>query len=255
MLRTALQLASRGLCIFPVAQASKVPACALGCRAATTATTVIQGWWKDNPYFNIGIATGPASNIFVLDVDGEDGEFSLRKLEEAHGPLPATVESITGSGRHAYFQYPPALVRNSASKLGIGLDIRGDGGFVVAPPSIHPSGRRYCWSVDSANAFAEAPRWLLDKIAEPQNGNSNGATSPTVWRALVCNGVSEGARNQSIAKLAGHFLRRYVDPVVTLEMLTVWNAVRCKPPLPEADVLAIVNSIAGREIKRRANGQ
>jgi hypothetical protein len=71
---------------------------------------------------------------------------------------------------------------------------------------------------------------------------------------LVRNGVTEGARNQSIAKLAGHFLRRYVDPVVTLEMMTVWNAVRCKPPLSDDEVQDIVNSIAGREIKRRGAG-
>jgi hypothetical protein len=256
MLRTALQLAARGIHVFPVAQASKVPACALGCRAATTDPIVIQRWWKGNPHYNIGIATGPASGVFVVDIDGEDGEFSLRKLEEAHGPLPNTVESITGSGRHAFFQYPPISVRNSAGKLGIGIDMRGDGGFVVAPPSLHPSGRRYCWSVDSANAFAEAPGWLVDKIAEPKkkNGNGNGATPPSEWRALVANGLEEGCRNNSLTRLTGHLLRRYVDPNVTLQLVQSFNQTHCRPPLGPEDVQKLVNSIAGREIKRRANG-
>jgi hypothetical protein len=68
---------------------------------------------------------------------------------------------------------------------------------------------------------------------------------------IVCAGVTEGGRNTTIAKLTGHLLRRHVDPVVTLEMLTAWNAMRCKPPLSDREVEAIVDSIAGREIKRR----
>jgi hypothetical protein len=252
MLRVALQLAAKGICVFPCGVRSKTPSTPHGCRDATTDAAVIRGWWTANREYNIGIATGARSNIFVLDIDGGSAETALKRLEDCHGELPASVEVITARGRHVYFKYPSTLVRNSAGKLGEGLDIRGDGGFVIAPPSLHPSGRRYCWSVDSAAAFAQAPPWLLDRIAEKKSGNDT--TPPFEWRALVCNGVTEGARNQSIAKLAGHFLRRYIDPVVTLEMMTVWNTVRCKPPLAEADVQTIVNSIAGREIKRRVNG-
>ena len=120
------------------------------------------------PDCNIGIATGAVSGFFVLDVDnkdGKDGEASLRELEAKHGLLPTTIEVITGEGRHAWFRIGEhGAIRNSAGTIAPGLDIRGDGGYVIAPPSIHPSGKRYEWSVDSNDEFAEAPEWLHELI-------------------------------------------------------------------------------------------
>src|SRR5262249_8324027 len=252
MLRTALKLAARGLHVFPCAPSAKTPASAHGCKDATTDVIAIHGWWRENPDYNIGIATGAVSNIFVVDVDGWPAETALRKLEERYSGLPATVEAITSRGRHVYFRYPQVSVRNSAGKIADGIDTRGDGGYVLAPPSVHPSGRRYAWSVDSANAFAEAPQWLLDKIAEPKNGNA--ATPPSEWRERVATGVEEGKRNDQLIRLTGHLLRRYVNPFVASQLVQSWNATHCRPPLPSEDVECIVNSIAGRELKRRANG-
>lgn len=88
----------------------------------------------------------------------------MRVLEQNYGELPVTVESITGRGRHLYFKMPDQPVKCSASKIAPKIDVRGDGGYVLAPPSIHPSGRPYCWSVDTNNAFAEAPAWLLRRL-------------------------------------------------------------------------------------------
>jgi hypothetical protein len=121
---------------------------------------------------------------------------------------------------------------------------------VLCPPSIHPTGRRYCWSVDSADRIADAPGWLLAR----QKGAAIATTtlSPE-WRALI-EGVSEGARDCSLAKLAGHLLRHHVDPFVTLGLLQSWNVTHCTPPLPAADIERIVNSIAGKELRRRGNG-
>jgi len=253
MLRTALQLAARGLHVFPCAPGAKTPACAHGCRDATTDTVAIQAWWRSCPNFNIGIACGPASNVFVIDVDGEDGEQALKQLEAAHTALPATVEVITSRGRHMYFLWPQVPVSNTVSKLAAGIDTRGAGGYTISPPSLHPSGRRYAWSVDSANSFAEAPQWLLDRITEPTK-NGNGATPPAEWRELVTAGVEEGKRNDQVTKLTGYLLRRYVDPHVTLQLVQSWNATHCRPPLPPDDVVRIVNSIAGRELRKRTNG-
>ena len=92
-----------------------------------------------------------------MDVDGLDAEVELRRLEAKHGNLPATVEVITTRGRHLYFQTPETSVRNSAGKVAPGIDVRGDGGYVLAPPSIHPSGRRYEWSVDCASTSPRHP--------------------------------------------------------------------------------------------------
>jgi hypothetical protein len=93
-------------------------------------------------------------------VDGDDGEANLRALEAQHGALPATWESLTARGRHIWWRCD-APVPCSAGKLGTGIDVRGDGGYVVVPPSIHPSGRAYAWSVDRTDELAVAPEWLL----------------------------------------------------------------------------------------------
>jgi hypothetical protein len=77
------------------------------------------------------------------------------------------------------------------------------------------------------------------------------ATPPSEWRRLATDGVAEGTRNESLAKLTGHLLRRYVDPQVTLELIRAWNAVRCRPPLADEEIRQTVNSIAGKELKRR----
>jgi hypothetical protein len=148
---------------------------------------------------------------------------------------------ITGRGRHIWFKMPAVPIRNSLGKVGTGLDVRGTGGYVLAPPSIHPSGRPYEWSVDCAKAIADAPSWLIERIP------------PTEWRDLV-KGVSEGARDCSLTKLTGHLLRRQVDPYVTLELIRVFNAARCTPRLPDKDIERIVNSVAGLELKRRQTG-
>ena len=102
--------------------------------------------------------------------------------------------------------------------------------------------------MDSASSLADAPDWLLSKITSNTNGNVG--TTPSEWRELI-KGVTEGARDCSVAKLAGYLLRRQVDPFVALQLLQSWNATCCTPPLPAKDIDRIVDSIAGRELKRR----
>jgi len=253
MLGTAIALAQKGMAVFPCRPRDKRPATANGFLAATTDLDTIRQWWRSEPQYNVAIATGTVSGVFVVDVDSLDAELELRRLEAQYGTLPPTVEVITGKGRHAYFRMPESAVRNSESKIAPKIDVRGTGGYALVPPSIHPSGRAYAWSVDCARAIAAAPDWLLAKIAERPNGNGQ-ATPPSEWRTLIADGVSEGQRDCSAAKLAGHLLRRYLDPFVVLEIVQLWNAARCVPPLPEADVRRIVNSIAGKELKRRQHG-
>jgi hypothetical protein len=278
MLKHALGLARRGLYVFPCRPRDKVPATAHGCRDATVDPALIETWWRQDN-FNIGIATGRRSHVFVLDVDDNDvddpaanlhqldaapgepppvaaagprGEAALDKLKEQYGKLPPTVEVITARGRHLYFEWPDRPVRNSAGKLGPGLDIRGEGGYVLAPPSIHPLGRAYCWSVDCHDAFAHAPQWLLDNIIEPANGNGHdAATPPAEWRELLRNGIEEGARNDTVTRLTGYLLRKRVDAVVAQEIIRSLNLTHCRPPLGDTELAGIVDSIAGRELRRR----
>jgi hypothetical protein len=252
MLASALALAQKGMAVFPCRPRDKRPATAHGLKDATHDLAVIRQWWKDEPACNIGIATGAVSRVFAIDIDGFDAEVELRKLEAEHGALPPTVEALSARGRHLYFQMPEIPIANSAGKIAPGIDVRGNGGYVLAPPSVHPSGKLYSWSVDSAKAFAAAPDWLLDRIAPA----GRAAPAPaTEWRELVANGVDEGTRDSSLTRLAGHLLRRHVDPLVVLELLQIWNATRCRPPLSAQDVERICNSIAGRELKRKEHAR
>jgi hypothetical protein len=247
--KAALALAARGCAVFPVAERGKTPACVHGVLDATVDANAITAWWSANASLNVAIATGAPSGLFVVDIDGDDGEASLRKLELQHGKLPATVEAITARGRHLYLRVPPDTeIRNSASKIAPGADVRGTGGYVLAPPSIHPTGRRYTWSVDSANVIADAPAWLVSLI---QTDSVPCATPPSEWARLAADGVGAGMRNDSIARLTGHLLRRYVDARVVLELARAWNTSKCCPPLPSHEVEQIVQSIAGRELRRR----
>jgi hypothetical protein len=254
LVRTALALAHKGLHVFPCLPRQKWPATQHGCKDASSDTEIIRAWWRERPDYNVAIATGAISKIFVVDVDGVDAELELRKLEAEHDPLPATVEAITARGRHLYFQMPDAPMRNSASKIAPDIDVRADAGYVLAPPSVHPSGRIYTWSVDSAGAIAEAPAWLLDKICERANGNGE-ATPPAEWRELVAGGVDEGRRDCTVARLSGHLLRRFLDPFVVLELMQCWNATRCRPPLPTEDITRIVDSICAKELRRRGHAR
>jgi hypothetical protein len=250
LLRTALALAKKGFAVFPCQPRAKEPATPRGFLDASKDPHMLRHWWGLNPSYNVAIATGDTSGIFVVDIDGMDAELELRKLEAEHGQMPVTVEALTARGRHLYFKMPDVPVRNSAGKIAAGVDTRGVGGYVLAPPSIHPSGRAYAWSVDSASSIADAPDWLLARIAKGSNGNGE-ATPPEVWRELVAGGVDEGQRDCTVAKLAGHLLRRFVDAHVVLELMQVWNAARCRPPLPAEDVTRIVDSICGAELRRR----
>jgi hypothetical protein len=251
MLQAALQLAERGMWIFPCRPHDKRPATARGLTDATTNPEVIERWWRKQPNCNIGLATGAMSGVMVVDIDDVNAEAELRKLERQNCELPATVESLTARGRHLFFRMPEREVRNSASKLAPGIDVRGDGGYVVAPPSLHPSGKRYCWSVDSANVFADVPDWLLDMITAPSNRDA--AVTATEWRDMVRDGIGEGCRNDGIARLVGHLLHRRVDPEMTLELALAFNDARCRPPLRRAEVVTVVDSIAALELKRRMN--
>ena len=211
LLDTALSLASRGLHVFPCKPRDKRPAVFEGLKRATIDQNVIIGWWRSTEY-NIGLATGEQSRVFVVDVDGLDAEAELKKLEDQHSALPHTVESLTARGRHVYFAWPDRPVRNSAAKIAPGIDVRGEGGYVLAPPSVHPSGKVYAWSVDGADTFAPAPQWLLAKITAPVRRGNTDAPPTESWRDLVRDGVGEGQRNDTITRLAGHLLRQLCRP-------------------------------------------
>ncbi len=204
----------------------------------------VTAWFSRWPRANIGIVTGAISALVVLDIDSSHGgQTSLAKLEIENGNLPDTIEAATGGGgRHLYFAHPGGFVHNRVG-LAAGVDVRGDGGCVVASPSVHPSGKRYAWvrghSPEDISP-ARLPSWLSAMIlGGPRSGHGT-----EYWRSLVREGVKEGARNNTIASLAGHLLHRGVDTEVALELLIAWNRARCRPPLSDQEVSNVVESIA-----------
>lgn len=243
-LQAALKACRRGWSVLPMRPGGKAPLIPWLERQETPAReSHIRQWFERWPRANVGVATGAVSGIVVLDVDpAHGGDESLTDLESEHGELPATVEARTGGGgRHLYFAHPGGTVPNRVG-LRDGLDIRGDGGCLVMPPSIHPSGGRYKWiegrSPDDLSP-APLPRWLDDLL----RGRRSPGHSRRYWRELTAKGVGEGERNNTIASLAGHLLWHGVDPYVALELLLAWNRDRCRPPLPDDEVARTVASI------------
>lgn len=213
----------------------------------------IDRWFRHWPDANLGIVTGRISGLVAVDVDARHGgPDSVAELEALHGPLPATVEAATGGGgRHLYYAHPGQPVANRVG-LRPGIDLRGDGGCVVAPPSVHPSGRRYAWVAGRGpNELALAPPPV-------HFFGSSGFTQPlghsrSHWRQLIREGIAEGQRNNTLASLTGHLLWREVDLEVVLELMLAWNRTHCRPPLPDEEVVQVVQSIA-RAHEREASG-
>lgn len=165
MIRNALRLAALGLAVFPCRPRSKEPLTKHGFKDATQDAAVISSWWSRWPDANIGVATGLVSGIVVVDVDPRNGgSEALTRVEQQRGALPPTWRAFTGGGgEHRWFRHPGATLECSANRIGPGIDVKGDGGYVIAPPSVHPSGREYAFDVDAHPddlALADMPAWL-----------------------------------------------------------------------------------------------
>jgi hypothetical protein len=226
-----------------------------GCLDATTDPESIVSWWRAVPEANIGVATGGRSGFWVLDIDGDDGEESLLDLIREHGPLPETVEQLTGGGgRHLLFAHVPDIGNRAAVRPGI--DVRGSGGYVIVAPSRHPETRRlYCWELAHRPlevSIAAAPRWLLE-LVRPQIALRAGAAFGETprWLDAALGSVAQGQRNDTAARIIGHVLRRYVEPQLAYVLLSAWNASHCRPPLQQDELARTFESVLAMELRRR----
>ena len=174
-LDAALAYAARGWRVVPIIPGQKRPPLGQWTEVATSDATKITAWWGDRyADHGVGIVCGwtadRSSCLFVLDVDeghqdGVSGGDTLAELEAAHGALPATMEVVTGNGgRHLYFTADVEIRNDAGRRLGPGLDVRGEGGQVLAPPTYHPNGTRYEYEASSPTEPAAAPPWLLDLL-------------------------------------------------------------------------------------------
>jgi hypothetical protein len=165
-LSIALHYAARGFSIFPCLERAKEPATNRGFYAASTNPATIRNWFG-NPLhaYNIAIRTGLVSGVAVFDIDGSNGAFAVAELELIHGPLPVTLTAITSAGCHLYFRISEPLPC-SYGRIGPNLDVKACGGYVMAPPSIHPDGPVYRWGNDAP--IAPIPAWLAELARKAQ---------------------------------------------------------------------------------------
>lgn len=214
--------------------AGKHPRTKNGSSDATTDRAKIRDWWRRWPNANIGIATGEVSGLVVLDVDPRNGGNSTLRELEADKRVPRTLVARTGGGgRHFYCQYPDATIN---FKLGRGIDVKADGGFVVAAPSVHVSGNVYTWLKRPSPdlELKRLPNWAL--YANGSAPKENARRPNDVLR--------NGERNVGLASYAGRLRRAGAGEPEIVAALLVHNRMYCEPPLDEPEVRSIARSIS-----------
>ena len=235
---SVLGLASRGFRLFPLEARGKRPLIQEWPVKATSNPEALRTWMKQYSDCNWGLTTGHGSGVFVIDVDGEKGTAAIEELIRLHGDgWTNTLTVRTARGKHLYSLWPAGTpIRNSASTLAQGLDVRGEGGYVVVPPSVHPSGAIYQWAGTGEDAqILPAPAWLLEMLTSP--------VQPMSRTSKVDDDIPEGQRNATLAKLAGTMRRPGMTPQAIEAALLAENEARCRPPLPEAEVRKIARSV------------
>lgn len=244
----ALDYAARGWAVFPLKERDKVPAVAGGFKVATTDEDEIDGAWEHRPALNVGIATGSMSGgLIVIDLDvheerGEDGTDALWEWEREHGELPETVSAKTGSGGvHLYYQANTPI--SSSVNTELGVDVRAEGGYVVAPPSVHPNGQPYAWD-NSPEDFDVAPadERVLEFVKFVQGGELKRKAKFKLPKE-----IKEGCRNTTLHKYGSSMQSRGFSDSEIYAGLVGANIAACKPPLPQEDVDKIYQSVLGYE--------
>ncbi len=253
MVDAALEYATRGIAVFPVwsvdaegrcgcgardcQNAGKHPLGALvphGLKDATADAATIRQWWRKYPDANIGVPTGAASGLVVLDADGGDGLASLKAL----GTPATTWLAKTGRGWHQFFRHPgDGVAIGNRAGLCPDLDVRGDGGYVVVPPSQHASGRRYAWlTAPDGLDLAALPENVVKLLTTPAtNGNGLRYSDPREIR--------EGQRNDTLYRVGRGLVAKGLSREAVKAALAAENRARCQPPLPDDEVEAIAEHV------------
>jgi hypothetical protein len=254
-----LCVARMGWKIFPLRPRDKRPLTVHGFKDASSNPEQIDRWWISNPKAGVGLPTGKENGIIVIDFDprnagveevDEDGnEYSRDAYEMAHDlfgtELPDTwIVETPGGGLHFYFKHPGDRVVPGLKGWKPGIDIKSDGGYVCAPPSIHPNGGEYIWAQKpTAGPIAELPATVEAEMATAQRKQ----VEREMKGDLGDGKIPSGNRNDALTSLAGSMRRRNMDPEAILAALLAENQVKCNPPLDEDEVLAIVNSVGRYE--------
>jgi hypothetical protein len=247
LLTAALARASRGIPVFPCVPGGKEPLTRRGHLDASTDPRKIKAWWTRHPNANIGIPTGERSGLLVLDVDVDEDKDGFEGLASLTSSLPDTYAVRTGGGgAHFYYRYPPGSnIRDSASKIAPGVDIRGEGGYVIAAPS-RTTGP---YAVVDEQPLTAPPEWLLQALRSHPHASvsssptrlpvSGGGASPVSFSEII----PEGRRNHGLTRIAGSLRARGHDDAHLFSALERINEDQCVPPLPAPEVHKIARSV------------
>jgi hypothetical protein len=249
MLAAALSLAHSGFSVLPIHSINSTGACTCnqpdcshpgkhprtqhGYKDATTDEAIIRTWWIKYPSANLGIATGAISNLLVLDVDAKIGGLeSLRGLEDRYGSLEIHRQVASGGGgKHFYFQSQGLQIKCKI-KILPGIDVIGESGSIVAPPSVHVSGKRYTWANELP--IQRMPQWLITLIADPIH------CSPSPTRSTD---IPEGKRNSTLLSIAGFLKAKGLSDVTIENILPHVNEHACTPPLSDHEVQSLAQGM------------
>lgn len=246
--RAAREYIERGWAVIPLAPRRKEPATRHGLSDWTDNPEQADVWWgqgdyegRGNPAYNVGIVCGQVSGgLVVLDID-EGGEAAMRDWETAHSPLPETVTAITGSGGRHLFYRASREVRPSVNGE-LHVDVRGDGSYVVAPPSIHPNGESYEWGIspdDMEVADADDTVYAFIEHVRPSTMSGEGGVKPL----FELPGEIARDRNNTLFKYACSLREKGLDGPSISVLVENANATRCKPPLAPFEVRKICGSV------------
>lgn len=223
--------------VFPLRSNRKDPAVHTGYKAASLSLEQIEEWWDKNPSCNVGIPTGGIARLLVIDTDeknGVSGQESLAILEREYSPLPETLTASTANGgKHRYFLLPAGATARNRTAVRPGIDVRCEGGYVVAPPSV-VDGKFYSW-IDETQPIVEAPSWLLSVISS--SSQSPGKTERERTDVFV-----QGSRNDQLFRFVMTQLRVGTPPDKMAEVAENANSSMCEPPLENDEVNQIVEN-------------
>lgn len=241
MQEIALQYIMQGLSVLPLLPRDKKPAIKGGLSNATREVNIIIPWYAAHPEHNIGIACGAKSrNLIALDLDvsdTKDGTAVLADFEEKYAELPHTAAVKTGSGGVHYLYLANEHVQSSVNAI-LGVDIRAEGSYIVAPPSIHPNGNTYEW-IHPLSELAEANQAVYDFIKHVQPKNQGDKSEN---RFKLPDQIKEGERDNTLFKYACQLQEFGATDDEIAQKINEANLQKCSEPLPDSDIARIVKS-------------
>jgi len=249
MLEAALEYALMGWKVFPVN--GKVPFYNThGFYDASADRETVCRLWAAYPNANIAIATGAGSGLTVIDIDDEAAAAPVLEFF----PTPPTVTATTGRGRHLYYTHSTG-VKSENKPFGedTGIDVKSNGGYVIAPPSLHASGKRYAWA-DGQAPYDTDPERLPEAWAEALAGASKAKADPGQQRTADAP-IPEGNRHGTLVSMAGTMRRAGFDASAILAALRNTNETRCAPPLPDSEVMRIAKDIGAKPTENTAGAE